>query len=162
MNLSKLIEKAAVELEDEQGVPVTSLRDRVFRGRESFGENDPLPMVSLLEPPLSIERIASQPDNPNAAGAWDILIQGWAVDDKDNPTDPAYRLAAWVVQTLAKERTKMRGRPGSKNYLGLGDRITEIKVGAPVVRPADFPSANACFYLLITLQIVEDMEDPFC
>ena len=110
-------------------------------------------MVSLLEPPLSIERIASQPDNPNAAGAWDILIQGWAVDDKDNPTDPAYRLAAWVVQTLAKERTKMRGRPGSKNYL---------KVGAPVVRPADFPSANACFYLLITLQIVEDMEDPFC
>ena len=83
------------------------------------------------------------------------------IDDKDNPCDPAYVLAALVRQAIAQEKTKNHGRPGARNYLGEGARVQNIRIGSPVVRPAEFPSTNACFYLLITLEIVEDTLNPF-
>ena len=161
--LTSLIEAVEVEMIDDQGLPVTNLVGRVFRGREQYGDNDPLPMISILEPPLAIEPIESQPDNPNASVGWDILIQGWVLDDKTHPCDPAYIFSALVRQALARHKKQGEGKrgPDGKDYLGEGLRVQNLRIGAPVVRPADFPSTNACFYLLITLQIVEDMIDPF-
>ena len=159
--LSALIEAVEVDMIDDTGAAVTSLQGRVFRGREQFGENDPLPMVSLLEPPMAIEGVRVQSDNTKWSGEWDILVQGWVLDDKDNPCDPAYTLAALVRQALATEKKKQpRGQRGA-DYLGEGLLVEELRIGAPVVRPADFPSTNACFYLLITLKIVEDILNPF-
>jgi hypothetical protein len=161
--MTALIEAVQVEMKDDTGADITSLAGRVFRGREQFGDNDPLPMVSLLEPPLTIEPIPAQPDNTNSSGAWDILIQGWVIDDKDNPCDPAYVLAALVRRAIAEHKKSGEGKKGplGSNYLNEGLRVQNIRIGAPVVRPADFPSTNACFYLLITLEIVEDMLNPF-
>lgn len=160
-SLSALIEAVEVDLTDDTGEQIASLAGRVFRGREQYGDNDPLPMVSLLEPPMAIEGNPTQPDNTDRATEWDILIQGWVLDDKDNPCDPAYVLAALVRQALAREKAKSPRGPRGADYLGEGLRIQELRIGAPVVRPADFPSTNACFYLLITLKIVEDILNPF-
>lgn len=159
--LTALIEAVEVDVVDDTGEHITSLAGRVFRGREQYGENDPLPMVSLLEPPMAIEGGSVQSDNTTRPGEWDILIQGWVLDDKDNPCDPAYVLAALVRQALAKEKSKNPRGPRGADYLGEGLNIEELRIGAPVVRPADFPSTNACFYLLITLKIVEDILKPF-
>lgn len=138
--------------------------DCVARGRLVIGENEPVPMLALNEPPLAIEQIKAAPQNPNASGDWDILIQGWTEPGELHHTDKAYVLAAEVRKALALEKKKPTGRPGSghsTDFLGFGSKIEDMRVGAPVVRPPDETSAKACFYLILTLKIVEDMTKPF-
>jgi hypothetical protein len=137
----------------------------VFRGRSRYGDEDPLPLISILEPPLAIERVKSQPDNSDSTGEWDLLIQGWAEDDPANPTDPAYTLVADVLSCLAQAKLQKQGR--TSNIFGLGagfgspSGILDMRLGAPVVRPPDETSAKSCFYLIVTLQIAEDNRQPF-
>lgn len=141
------------------------LTNAVFRGRLEYGDDEALPMVALNEPPLAIEALKAQSDNPSREVDWDILIQGWVKDDKANPTDPAYLLAAEVTKALAAEKQRKRGR--TPDILGLGagfnspNGIMAMTLGAPVVRPPDETSARACFYILLTLQIAEDTSRPF-
>ena len=141
-----------------------SSEESVVRGRLFLGDDEPVPMVALNEPPMAIEQIKASARNPNSAGDWDILVQGWAVTDDLNQTDNAYILAAEVRQRLALEKKKPSGRPGTGNgpdLLGMGPSIIDMRVGAPVVRPPDETSAKSCFYMILTLQISEDMTKPF-
>lgn len=151
---------AVIENVGQQADDINNLQGVVFRGREWFGDDEPLPMVSLLEPPLSVDRLPSTEANPDTFGDWDILVQGWVKDDKKNPCDPAYQLCAEVIRVVALEREKWRG-PGKRNLLGEGDSITEIVIGSPIVRPPDTTSMRACFYLILTLRISETLTDPF-
>lgn len=153
--LTVLIEKVGTLPDD-----TNDLGGKVFRGREYFGEEEPLPMVSLLEPPLATDRLPSSQSNPNAIGDWDVLIQGWVLDDKINPCDPAYQLCAEVIRVIANERQASRG-PGPRNLLGEGNSIDDIVIGSPVVRPPDVTSMRACFYLIVTLRISETLTEPF-
>lgn len=138
--------------------------DRVVRGRLFIGDDEPLPMVAVNEPPPVIAQMKMRPRAPVSGGEWDILIQGWAEDDAINPCDPAYVLSAEVRMVLARELTRPSGRPAANrghDYFGFGARIDELQIGAPVVRPPDNTSRTACFYLLLTMKIVEDMSAPF-
>ena len=135
-------------------------RTRVVRGRLTIGDDEPLPMLSILEPPMAIEAISTkrQPDNTKRAGEWDLIIQGWAKDDPYNPTDVAYQFEAEVRRRLSLE--KKRGRPGRSeghNFFGLGTKIYNMSIGTPVVRPNEHISEQAVFYLVLTLEIAEDM-----
>lgn len=146
---------------------------KVLRGRDIYGESDPLPMVSILEPPLPIDQLRSPLRSSSSTGEWDLLIQGFVDDDKINPTDPAHMLMADVKKCLIKER--MRTLPqsaGSPNPFGMGRNIvegvgrgniiTDIIIGPGVVRPAELGVSNkAYFWLTLTLKIAEDMDDPF-
>ena len=141
------------------------LRPRVVRGRLHIGDDEPVPMVSLLEPPLVPQPTDTkrQSDNTIRHGDWDIVIQGWVKDDPMNPTDGAYQLEAEVRHRLAVEKKRSDARPGSsggRNYFGLGNKILNMTVGAPVVRPNEHVSEQAVFYLVLTLQISEDMAAP--
>jgi hypothetical protein len=135
---------------------------QVVRGRLLIGAREILPMVSLIEPPLAIEPERAAIDNPFSHGDWDILVQGWVADDKENPTDPAYVLAADVRKALVLEKLKPPP-PGTRtaDILGMDGAVVDFRLGAPVVRPPDEISAKACFYLLVTLNIAEDMTAPF-
>jgi hypothetical protein len=118
-------------------------------------------MVSLIEPPLAIEPLSTkkQRDNTIRNGDWDIIIQGWAQDDAQNPTDIAYQLEAEVRRRIAIEKKRPDARPGNpngRNYFGLGQKIQNLTIGSPVVRPNEHVSEQAVFYLVITLQIGED------
>lgn len=137
---------------------------RVVRGRLVLGDREPEFMVSLIEPPNAVEPVRSRgPDNRGRATEWDVLIQGWARDDDDNEDcDLAYGLAADVHKALATVlRSKAPGRVGAPDFLGFGPRITDFKIGTPVIRPSEEVSGYGCFYTILTMQIVEDIAEPF-
>lgn len=131
-----------------------SLEGVVFRGRATFGDDDPLPMVSILEPPEPSDSLATSNPKPVAAGTYDLLIQGFVENDETNPTDPGHILAANVRRALAIERKK-----GDTTQLSGLAKIQTI--GSPVVRPPDETSAKAYFWMRLSLSIVEDLENPF-
>lgn len=152
------------DLQDEY-TPDNEPRPRVVRGRLHIGDDEPLPMVSLLEPPMVAQPTdtSKQVGNTLRHGNWDIIIQGWVRDDPVNPTDAAYQLEAEVRCRLAMEMKRSDARPGSssgRNYFGLGNKILNMTVGLPVVRPNEHVSEQAVFYLVLTLQISEDMSAP--
>lgn len=133
------------------------MRRCVFRGRDTFGPQDPLPMISILEAPIPLETILSPNTNAGSSGDWELLIQGFVPDDPVNPTDPAHHLMAEVKAVLAGEKQKNRGR----DMLDMGNRIMEMKVGQGSVRPADEASDKAFFWLTLTLKMGEDLLDPY-
>lgn len=147
-------------------------RERVVRGDLIIGDDEPLPMVSIMEPPMAVTAISTvrQPDNPKRVGEWDLIIQGWAkkgkrkngvitpADDR-NPMDVGYQLMHEVRHRLAQEKKKARN--GVTNFFGFpAERISNMTIGDPVVRPNEHVSEQAVFYLVLTLQITEDMAAP--
>jgi hypothetical protein len=139
----------------------------VFRGRLVFGQGDPLPMLSILEPPLPLDRLPAPTNAGHSGGDWDLLIQGFVKDDKDNPTDPAELAMADVKKRLAVEQSRQLTLPRrGHNPFGLnsekGNRVESIKIGAGVVRPPEEGvSTKAYFWLTLTLKITEDNSQPF-
>lgn len=138
----------------------------VFRGRLGFGENDPLPMLSIMEPPLPLDRKSAPLSASSSGGDWDLVVQGFVQDDRENPTDPAHLAMAEVKKRLAQEARRKLDLPArGPNVLGLGsgrNRVEELRIGAGVVRPPEAAvSSKAYFWLTITLKIVEDNSDPF-
>lgn len=143
------------------GLP-EGLTGKVFRGRAIFGEDDPLPMLCILETPIPLDPLRVPPDATLSAGTWELMIQGFAEDDKDNPTDPAHVLMAAVKKRLAQLKDQNRQFPGKgPQILGMGKAITDVKIGAGVVRPADEVSAKAYFWLNFSLDVTENLVDPF-
>jgi hypothetical protein len=140
---------------DEAGRP----RRRVFRGRDDFGSNDPLPMVAILEDPRAMDAENGSEGSSATKGRYRLFVQGFVKDDHENPTDPAHRLAAEVICALVE------GKRDDRNILGMGHKkpcVTEMTIGQPVVRPADNETSSvAFFFVAVTLQLVEDLEDPF-
>lgn len=169
LQIARAITDALKEINPDNGYEFDLRNDaggqpRVVRGRLDFGDSDPLPLVSINEPPLSVEPIPTkkQTGNTARAGEWDLIIQGWAKDNPTNPTDIAYQLQAEVSQRLARENQRARiGRPGARDIFGLGEKIISMTIGAPVVRPNEHISEQGVFYLVLTLEIAEDMAEPF-
>lgn len=129
----------------------------VFRGRFWFGDNDPLPLVSLLQTPLQPEDMATKsPGNPNKLSEIEFVIQGWVRDDRANPTDPAEYLLADVEKRLAQVRQEYIDGP----VLGFKS-VTELWIGEGVVRPPDDISAKAYFWLPIKIKVARNLADPY-
>lgn len=148
---------------DVDGLP-HNLVGQVFRGRTEFGDETVLPALSILEAP--------NPDIGNFAGNgeamrdnWVLLIQGWAKDDKMNPSDPAYYLAAATVAQLGKivaTKEDGSGRPADKVAYQLGGLIDTLQVGPYVVRPLDNKaSSRAFFYLPIRIGLAQTIAEPY-
>lgn len=133
------------------------LSGRVFRGRDIFGADDPVPMVSILEAPEDKAGSSGPPASGLSNGQWHLLIQGFVEDDFENPTDPAHLLMAEVKKRLVQEKVRDR----QYSILGMGGKVTELAISPGVVRPADDVSAKAYFWLKITLSMVENHQDPY-
>lgn len=138
----------------------------VFRGRMFRDQDDPLPMVSIMESP--------NPDRfPNRAGEedavntdqrdnWTLLFQGWAKDDKDNPTDPAYELMADVKKALALvSRENPEFGTGFHASFRLGGLVMGLEFEPGTVRPPELASDKAFFWMRVILHFVEDVNDPY-
>lgn len=151
------IDGATFGLTDEAGTALPDMRNRVKRGRLIFGDKDPIPMISILEVPIPLDQIVPPPDSSYSNGTWELLIQGFAKDDPEYPTDPAHVLMAATKKRLVEEKKRNR----DFQILGMGKHITDLRVGAGVVRPPDEVSAKAYFWLNLSLDIVEDLDDPF-
>lgn len=143
-----------------------AMMERVFRGRPWFGDTDPIPMVSVLEPIEEADLFfAPPPDSASGTYDWPLLVQGFVNDDPTHPTDPAYRLMRDVRRRLVREKQrKVPGRhttdPLGTSQFGLsGCRVTDMKVSTGKVRPADDVSARAYFWMVVILTITEDAEE---
>lgn len=134
-------------------------QERVFRGREYFGDNDPLPMLCVLEDPAPLESNNDKANTGNGYNRFRVLIQGFVEDDKDNPLDPAYLASAEVIKAIVK--TKM----DRYNILDMGNRtpcVGSLSIGQPVHRPADNDVSSVAFFMVgVTLTLAEDLEKPF-
>ena len=138
---------------------MVDLSDSVFRGRAVFGDGDPIPMVSILEAVKTVESLRVQPDGSQMKNVWPLLIQGWTEDDIDgNPTDPAHHLMAAVKQCIAKHRIE---HARDYNWLGMGGAITDIRYNGGVVRPPEVVSDKSFFWLLLDVELVEDLLNPY-
>ena len=127
------------------------LSQAVFRGRVIFGPNDPIPMVSILEAPLQPDSYDTPRDDKDIYGELQLLVQGFVVDDDENPTDPAHKLLFEVKKALAA--TKNRG-----NILGLGPKVDKLMLGQGVCRPADGQvSDKTYFWLPVSVEFIEDL-----
>ena len=151
------VDCARFAITDESNAPLADMTGRVARGRLIFGEKDPVPMISILEVPIPLDQIVPPPDSTYSNGTWELLIQGFAKDDPEHPTDPAHVLMAATKQRLAEEKRKNR----DFKLFGMGDKVTGLRIGAGVVRPPDEVSAKAYFWLNLSIDVVEDLFDPF-
>jgi hypothetical protein len=133
------------------------LSEDVYRGRTLIGDDEPIPMVTILEAPIPLEWRFRNGDNVHGTGNWELLVQGFVADDKLNPTDPAHRLMAEVKHVLIEEKRRDRGR----NAFGMGGKVVEVFVGQGAVRPPDLASAKAFFWLTLTLKLSEDLDNPY-
>lgn len=139
-----------------------SMEGRVFRGRAFFGENDPLPMISILEEPADPDADLGPPESASGTSTYTLLVQGFAEDDFDNPTDPAHHLMAHVKAKLSEIR---KTRHEVTGLLGFGETspiVDALEFAGGVVRPPDGEvSAKAYFWLRVTMKLVEDHDNPF-
>lgn len=131
------------------------MRGKVFRGRIRYGdEDDPIPMISILEAPIPQE---VNNGSDASTGDWELLIQGFVEDDKENPTDPAHDLMAEAKKILTETKVEYRGT----NILGMQNRVFEMNIGQGAVRPPDDASDKAFFWLTLRLKLAEKLDDPY-
>lgn len=131
----------------------------VFRGRTIFGENDPIPMLSILEAPRSDPGSFAAENGYERKEDWSLLIQGWARDDVDNPTDPAYELMDDVEKHLSRliAVSTVTGMPVYPEEYMLNRSVAGIAVLPGVVRPPmEQVSSRAFFYLPLRLTLVKN------
>lgn len=135
------------------------LSGNVFRGRMYFGDDDPLPMVAILEDPTKMELVNDGRENTNGITKLHFNIQGFAERDRFNPSDNACRLLADVKRALVLERKRGSGR--SQMLFGF-PWVSKLQIGVGVVRPADDEVASTDFFVLpVTIEFVDDLESPF-
>lgn len=137
------------------------LAGKVFRGREFFGDQDPKTMISILEQPRPTTGIYAGENDSERLESWPLLIHGWTVDDKVNPTDPLYQLMDDVEKCLARITATLKGSGYPKypdEYMLKSDGeqlITGLTVSPGIVRPSS-PNVSqfAFFYLPLYVGLV--------
>jgi hypothetical protein len=133
------------------------LAGKVVRGRITLTEEDGAPpIIAVNEKPVFPENL--QGHGSGASGTkLELLIQGFAADDRKNPTDPAYPLLGDVQKCLALEKLRDDGY----DLFGFKSRVMSLDVGQGVVRPPDGVVADTAFFWLpVTLEIGEKFNDP--
>lgn len=162
LHVLKQITNALEQITPDNGY-VNDLSGKVFRGRDYFGETDPIPLISVLEAPQG-EAGNSPEDAAKYKSYWNLLVQGFCENDRFNPTDPAYVLLADVQKCLAKARKQyLDGGLDNPDFcFGMGDRgVIAIEIESPVVRPSDELSSKAYFWMVLRVKIAENMDNPY-
>lgn len=141
------------------------LRGRVFRGRLRFGADESPPMLSILEAPNPDDRVLASAAEFGRVSLepWSVLIQGWAIDDPANPTDPAYYLKAAVEKRLsAVLEVRRNGEPADPDSYMLGRRVAGLVLRRGLVRPpTEGVSELAFFYLPVVINMPTDPLTPY-
>ena len=129
----------------------------VFRGRTEFGDSDPFPCVTILEPPIQEQGETASRDSAKFQAQWNLMVQGFINTTEDTPIDEVYLLCAEVRKRVAEEVTT-NGRRG----VLFGERkVSEMKMLPAVVRPPDEMSSHPYFLFRLVLVVAEDDLNPY-
>jgi hypothetical protein len=142
------------------------LAGKVKRGKTVFGEEmlGQVPFLSILEPLKPGSGIEAGEEQTRRSEPWLILIQGFAQDDKENPSDPAYALMAAVEQCLGQviSINESSGNPEFPDAYNLGGLIGGLAYGPGLAHPPQRDiSSKAFFYLPVTISLVYDVRRPY-
>lgn len=135
----------------------------VFRGRQTYGENDAIPMLSIIES-LQPDTGPQPADETNVTRfeLWILLLQGFIQATVSNPTDDAYNLKAAVEKRLAEIVEKQNGRPVHPDVYRLNGLIADLSIGPGLVSgPRAEVSAYSFFYLPLGVGLVVNVADPY-
>ena len=135
----------------------------VGRGRRYYDENDPLPLVSILEEPFSFDEELAPATGQSQSDPYELIIQGFVrEEDSNNPTDGAHVLLADVKRRLAILKADEEFRRRRMFRLGNdANTVVSLNWDGGVVRPSDEVSAVAHFWLRVSFGISEDHDDPY-
>jgi len=129
----------------------------VSRGRLFISDTEALPMISILEN-FNPDREPAEVGGHQGRGVkdnWVLLLQGWAADDKANPSDPAHLLMADTKKALAKIV-----KEDGPQYM-FGGLIANMHIEPGVIRPPTEASPRAYFYLRVVVEVTEYLDDPY-
>lgn len=134
------------------------LTGKVFRGQSRFGQDQPLPFISILESlrPDQRPREGGE-DRMRRIDIWELALQGWVDENREYPTDDLYRLKGAVEMRLS---AIAEGASGS--VYRLGGLIDRMRIGPGVVRAATPQTGGAeAFYLPLQIHYVINLADPY-
>lgn len=139
------------------------LSNAVFRGRSTYGADAPLPCLSILEAPKPDTGLFGGTNSLKFTEEWMLMLQGWAVDDDVNPSDPAYELEAAVRKRLyVLIGVKSSQSPIDPELYLLGRLVSCVLIGPAVIRPPEAnASAKAFFYLPLRVSLQTDVSQPY-
>ena len=135
----------------------------VGRGRRYYDENDPLPLISILEEPFSFDEELAPAVGQSRTEPYELILQGFvAEEDSANPTDGAHILLADVKRRLAilKIDEELRRRRIFR-FGNMMNTVVSLNWDGGVVRPPDDVSAVAHFWLRTSFGVSEDSDDPY-
>lgn len=128
----------------------------VFRGRTLFGDDDPVPFISILEDPIGEDLEFAPETGKTSQGPYVLMVQGFAKDDKENPTDTADDLLE-DIKTVLRE---VRGEAGHEKRIfqfpQQAPTVLNMEFGGGVVRPSDELSAKAYCWVRVTFDLMDD------
>lgn len=146
------------------GIPFTlDLRKKVFRGRTIIGNDVTMPAVAILEAPTPVSAAQAAEEGVKKREDWRLLVQGFAADDKQNPTDPAYNLKAALEVQLSKViALDGQGLPLFPAWHMLGNLVTGMTISQGVVRPPEEKVSQYAFcYIPVTVKLATDVRNPY-
>lgn len=120
--------------------------------------------LSILEAPRPIIGEPAGEQGLVRNELWTLLVQGWPLDDVDNPSDPAYAMKAQVEQMLSLIVAEHpNGTQRRDSLYMLGGDIMEMVIGQGVVRPPSEEGASrlAMFYLPLYLKLKTNVANPY-
>jgi hypothetical protein len=138
------------------------LRQKVFRGKTVLGTEVLMPALAILESPQPVAGLEAGEQGHAQLNDWRVLVQGFATDDKQNPTDPAYILKAAVELRLGRIIHETRGIATYPEEYMLGGLIAGLSIGfGPARPPEQNVSQNAFFYIPLVIKLATTTKNPY-
>lgn len=138
---------------------------KIVRGQGMISSLEAIDILSILEAPRPIPGDAVGQAGVVRNESWTLLIQGWPLDDKQNPSDPAYAMKAAIEARLAEVIIEPSNGAIRKDALyRFGGDIISMTIGQGVVRPPtkdETASRLAMFYLPVVIELVTDVSNPY-
>lgn len=137
---------------------------KCWRGKSVVTAKETADTLSILEAPRPIIGAPAAEQGVKRSEAWTLLIQGWPVDDPDEPSAPAYWMKAAVEQQLSLVIAELPdGRQRRDGVYMLGGDISSLTIGQGVVRPPSEEAASrlAMFYLPVIVGLQTDVRNPY-
>ncbi len=136
----------------------------VFRGRATFGDETPIPAISILDNLKPDIGLYAAENDIKRNEDWILLLQGWTKDNKQDPTDEAFNFMAVTEQKLSEVTSvnPKTGEPAFPDAYMLSGLISDMRIGPGVARPPqEGLSSRAFFWLPLTVSLYLNLADPF-
>lgn len=147
------------------------IHKRVYRGAGYLDDEMSHPVLSIVEDPDADRYPAQAGKSADTGGAvqkddWQLLVIGRIVKGQSFETelDPGYEFMAQVKMCLSEIKQKFDPASGAliNPQALLGGLISDIMLEPGTVRPpAEQQSRYAYFWLRVTLNMVENLNDPY-